>query len=184
MRDLRLVGFDDGSERALEAIILNAREVLAQDCGSGFVRPEDGGAKLLAGPAKEAEIRLAGLLQTKPVDFVGDSHDCQSVGVVQCHGKPQNRQLPGAERLGVPLLALKHLQSSGLPLRPGGRILVKPRVRCGFRPDRRYPRRRSLRSRWPPRLSPNRPIPQGAGGWRTTYGRAGTRHISRRPGFP
>jgi hypothetical protein len=45
---------------------------------------------------KEAEIRLAGVLQTKPVDFVCDSHDCQSVGIVKCHGKLQNRQLPCA----------------------------------------------------------------------------------------
>src|SRR5258705_8913731 len=69
-RDLRLVGLNCCREDALETIIVNSREVLTQERGGKFIRPQNSGAQLCTGPAKEVEIRFAVVLRTKPVDLV------------------------------------------------------------------------------------------------------------------
>jgi hypothetical protein len=89
------VRFHGRGEYAPEAVIVKAREELAQGIWGKFIRLENCGAKLGAGSTKEAEIRLAIVWRTKRVEFICDCHDGQPVGIVQCHSKPQNCELPG-----------------------------------------------------------------------------------------
>ncbi len=104
--DLRNRRWDraDGCRKdPLEAGIVNPFEVLSQNRGGRLAGLQDRGAKPCAGATKKFELRAAAESPSKPVDFEGDPEHGQSVGIIQRHGIPQDRQMPGTQRAGVPL---------------------------------------------------------------------------------
>src|SRR5450755_3749312 len=70
-----------------------------------LVRLQNGGAKLGTGPTKKSERQSAVLQRVKSIHFRGDRQHRQPVSIVQGYGKAQKRQLPGAQRPGVPFTA-------------------------------------------------------------------------------
>ena len=123
-----MVGFKGSCEGALEATIVNSRKVLVQQRGRKFIRLQNGGANLRTGAAKKAKIRLAVALGTKPVDLARNSHDGQSVGIIQCHGEAQYRQLPGAQGSWRAIRFRERLNSFKTPIRRSGSFCEKAAV--------------------------------------------------------
>jgi hypothetical protein len=56
---------------------------------------------VLSSSSEESEFRFVFTLPAKPVDLAGDSEHAEPVGIVQRHGKAQDRELPGPQHLAV-----------------------------------------------------------------------------------
>jgi hypothetical protein len=94
----RWLGFNGRREDPLEPLIIDPREVLAQDGGCRFILPQDCGAKLHAGPPEKSESRFSLVRCAEPVDLRGDRQNCQPVGIIQRDGKSQHGEMPRSQR--------------------------------------------------------------------------------------
>lgn len=63
-----------------------------------LVLPADGCAQLRAGPPEEMERAAGGTLAARTIELRRERRDVEPVGLIQRHGKAQQRQLPGAEQ--------------------------------------------------------------------------------------
>ena len=63
-----------------------------------LVLPADGRAELRAGPPEEAERVVGVTLSARTIEFRRERRDIEPVGLIQRHGKAQQRQLPRTEQ--------------------------------------------------------------------------------------
>ena len=63
-----------------------------------LVLPADGRTQLRAGPPEEVERVVGGTLAAGTIELRRERGDIEPVALIQCHGKAQQRQLPGAEQ--------------------------------------------------------------------------------------